>query len=272
MNQLEAKLLQLARIERDVGTIRFLYMEKHGGSQDDVQFPLALERLREMGWVEGVSDDRWLITAAGAAALADEENWEVLVTEVRSALYTPGATEVIGEIRKGSVVLAEDFSIWHDDTISGGGAILSVTPERGPESARIVVHADSVGPGDLLRGEVGYFAPRQIPGNLGPVEYLTEWYTSMCDGDWEHSFGVRIGTLDNPGWTLSVDPEETNLEGAILNSERIERSDSDWISVSSDGRTFRGSGGPKNLPELLERFREFSIRFGRFRGNPAPEG
>jgi Immunity protein 53 len=32
-----------------------------------------------------------------------------------------------------------------------------------------------------------------------------------CDGDWEHSSGVSIGTIDNPGWSLDVELAETNL-------------------------------------------------------------
>ena len=37
-------------------------------------------------------------------------------------------------------------------------------------------------------------------------------YLSRCDGDWEHSFGVVVETLDNPGWRLLVDLEGTGLE------------------------------------------------------------
>ena len=28
--------------------------------------------------------------------------------------------------------------------------------------------------------------------------FLQSWYQSQCDGDWEHEFGIRIETLDNP--------------------------------------------------------------------------
>lgn len=28
---------------------------------------------------------------------------------------------------------------------------------------------------------------------------LQQWYHSMCDGDWEHCYGVKIETSDNPG-------------------------------------------------------------------------
>ena len=31
------------------------------------------------------------------------------------------------------------------------------------------------------------------------LEWLMNWYESNCDGDWEHSYGVKIESLDNPG-------------------------------------------------------------------------
>jgi len=34
---------------------------------------------------------------------------------------------------------------------------------------------------------------------------LQAWYVVQCDGDWEHTYGVKIETLDNPGWMLRVD-------------------------------------------------------------------
>lgn len=37
------------------------------------------------------------------------------------------------------------------------------------------------------------------------------WYVRECDDDWEHSYGVKIDTLDNPGWTIAIDLRETSL-------------------------------------------------------------
>ena len=31
------------------------------------------------------------------------------------------------------------------------------------------------------------------------ISKLQDWYFSKCDEDWEHEFGVKIDTLDNPG-------------------------------------------------------------------------
>jgi hypothetical protein len=35
--------------------------------------------------------------------------------------------------------------------------------------------------------------------NCSILPKLQTWYTEECNGDWEHQFGVDIGTLDNPG-------------------------------------------------------------------------
>ena len=40
-----------------------------------------------------------------------------------------------------------------------------------------------------------------------------KWYAANCHGGWEHYFGVVIETLDNPGWLVKIDLEETTLDG-----------------------------------------------------------
>ncbi len=59
------------------------------------------------------------------------------------------------------------------------------------------------------------------------IQALQNWYASNCDGDWEHSFGIRIETLDNPGWLVTIDLEDTRLEQASLTHD-FDHSDTDW--------------------------------------------
>ena len=40
----------------------------------------------------------------------------------------------------------------------------------------------------------------EMMGNEAVFQRLQKWYKSQCNGDWEHSFGIKIETLDNPGW------------------------------------------------------------------------
>ena len=36
------------------------------------------------------------------------------------------------------------------------------------------------------------------------IATLEDWYQSRCNGVWEHHFGVRIETCDNPGWLVTL--------------------------------------------------------------------
>lgn len=58
--------------------------------------------------------------------------------------------------------------------------------------------------------------------------FLQRWYESQCDTEWEHEFGVKIDTLDNPGWLVTVDLVDTDVEGRIL--PRFEAGPSPWMT------------------------------------------
>ena len=88
-----------------------------------------------------------------------------------------------------------------------------------------------------------------------PLSWLQEYYLSLCDGDWEHSYGFAIDNIDNPGWSLKFDLAETNLEGAVLGMQTVERSENDWIFYSVKEKVFTAFCGPKNLSEALAIFR-----------------
>ncbi|MFI0434323.1 MAG: immunity 53 family protein [Parachlamydiaceae bacterium] len=88
--------------------------------------------------------------------------------------------------------------------------------------------------------------------------WLLNWYHIQCDGDWEHGNGVQMGTIDNPGWYLKVSLEETELQNQQFQQVRIDRSEHDWIQCFIEDRVFEGLGGPFNLPEILEIFRNWA--------------
>lgn len=69
------------------------------------------------------------------------------------------------------------------------------------------------------------------------MQFLQAWYASQCDGDWEHGEGVRIATLDNPGWELMVDLIGTALEGKNLEYRVTERSGDDWLAIKRMDRS-----------------------------------
>ena len=95
-----------------------------------------------------------------------------------------------------------------------------------------------------------YMMKRMISG----IDWLEKWYHSHCDGDWEHDFRVRLGSLDNPGWRLKVNLEYTAHDGLTVPGNLVERSEHDWIRYKVERSVFYGEGGPGNLRDLIEVF------------------
>ncbi|OAX48412.1 hypothetical protein gpAD87_09590 [Paenibacillus sp. AD87] len=44
---------------------------------------------------------------------------------------------------------------------------------------------------------------------MNTLKWLQNWYLENCNGDWEHSYGVKIDTVDNPGWSVEIDLTDT---------------------------------------------------------------
>ncbi len=96
------------------------------------------------------------------------------------------------------------------------------------------------------------------------LNWLMNWYAAQCDGDWEHEFGIEIGTLDNPGWSLKIDLSGTGLEGVAFSAveHNLSAPDGDpashWHSCRlRDGR-FEASGGARDLDILAGVFRKWA--------------
>jgi len=88
------------------------------------------------------------------------------------------------------------------------------------------------------------------------LDRLQKWYADQCDGDWEHSFGIRIDTLDNPGWTVSVDLIDTVLQDKPYAPIRRGDSETDaqWLYCKVDSGRFEAAGGVACRPDMLEHF------------------
>ena len=90
--------------------------------------------------------------------------------------------------------------------------------------------------------------------NPNTLEALQQWYLAQCDGDWEHSFGVSITNLDNPGWSLDIDLTGTALMSqAFAPIQRLEH-ETEWVSCQRTETQFQGRGGPLMLGELIRIF------------------
>ena len=83
---------------------------------------------------------------------------------------------------------------------------------------------------------------------------LQTWYKNQCDGDWEHDYGIKIETLDNPGWYITIDLEGTDLEELTPFNMSDEKNDKDWYSITVKERKFLASGDPTKLEMLISSF------------------
>jgi hypothetical protein len=78
--------------------------------------------------------------------------------------------------------------------------------------------------------------------NTAEVPSLLEsWYVKRCNGEWEHSWGISIETLDNPGWCIKIGLQETKAANRTLERIKIRRSEDDWI----DYKVEKGSSVPR---------------------------
>lgn len=101
----------------------------------------------------------------------------------------------------------------------------------------------------------------------GEIEELQRWYASQCDGDWEHEFGIRIETLDNPGWTVEIDLEDTPLDGRAFPRFSDMAPEREWWTCEVSEGKFRASGGPPMLGRMLRAFLDWAREVP---GEPAP--
>jgi Immunity protein 53 len=99
-------------------------------------------------------------------------------------------------------------------------------------------------------------------GSMDSLAWLQNWYAKQCDGEWEHTNGIRIDTLDNPGWSVKIDLSDTRykgLESAIIVDDYV--SDSDWIVCRIVDGNFDGSGDPQKLLPIVQKFRGWIDNF-----------
>ncbi|MDB4943478.1 MAG: hypothetical protein JWP97_3012 [Labilithrix sp.] len=88
------------------------------------------------------------------------------------------------------------------------------------------------------------------------LDELAAWFTSCCNGDWEHGNGMKIWMTDAGGWSLEADLNDTDDEDRTLDlAER--RTAPDWVVANMTGGIFRAECGPRNLRELVRTFAAF---------------
>ncbi|WP_298671923.1 immunity 53 family protein [uncultured Sphingomonas sp.] len=98
------------------------------------------------------------------------------------------------------------------------------------------------------------------------LAWLSRWYLAQCDSDWELSYGVKIDTIDNPGWSLKIDLADTQMQGRAFERaehgepsgdlEEWQRTGSWWVA-RLEGDTFAVACGPLDLLAAIGVFRQW---------------
>lgn len=95
---------------------------------------------------------------------------------------------------------------------------------------------------------------------MDALAQLQQWYLDQCNEDWEHTYGVTVTTLDNPGWLLKIDLTDTDLADRPFEEthygmlDKAETSGDEWIHCKVESGQFVAAGGPKKLEELINVF------------------
>ena len=106
------------------------------------------------------------------------------------------------------------------------------------------------------------------------LTWLQQFYMSLCDGDWEHSYGFKIENCDNPGWLFEFELSETEYLDVLPPELRLGADLSgdgpDWIHLHRRDDKIQGACGPLMLDELLSEFRKWIEKSDAERNANAP--
>ncbi|MDX9689459.1 MAG: rhodanese-related sulfurtransferase [Proteobacteria bacterium] len=90
------------------------------------------------------------------------------------------------------------------------------------------------------------------------LQRLQQWYTSHCNGGWEHNSVIKIESMDNPGWHVSVDIYDTELADEDFQLDEKSFDDGRWYRCYIENGKFIAFGGPRQLEELITLFLDWA--------------
>lgn len=95
--------------------------------------------------------------------------------------------------------------------------------------------------------------------DVDPLKHLQEWYAAQSNGAWEHTYGISISTLDNPGWSFKVDLIDTDLFDRTFDEVHFKGIDKhDWYVCKIENHVFKAASGPNRLSNVISLFLEWA--------------
>jgi hypothetical protein len=90
------------------------------------------------------------------------------------------------------------------------------------------------------------------------LDWLQDIYANdLCNGSWEHTHGFTITNIDNPGWDFRFDLSDTDIEHIPFEEILIQKDEKNWYHCRIHDGVFIGSGGAKNLTDIISTFKEW---------------
>ena len=92
---------------------------------------------------------------------------------------------------------------------------------------------------------------------MDDLKWIQEWYRARLNSEWEEYYGIKIDTLDNPGWIVMIDVAETEYENKVFNPYILNNGENDWIDCKIENGCFIGAGDSSKLLEIVALFRKW---------------
>lgn len=90
------------------------------------------------------------------------------------------------------------------------------------------------------------------------IQELQTWFQSQCDGEWEHSSGIKIESCDNPGWWVKINLKsplrEKNFKPVMRGDVGSDDPQPPWLHCYVEDGVFNGAGDSTTLEEILTLF------------------
>lgn len=99
---------------------------------------------------------------------------------------------------------------------------------------------------------------------MNEIEEIQEWFRRHCNGEWEHSQGIRVESCDNPGWWVHIALKGTPLAGKAftriskgVSDDKME-TEEEWLHCEVKDHVFDAAGDSSQLKVILRTFLDWA--------------
>lgn len=103
---------------------------------------------------------------------------------------------------------------------------------------------------------------------MNEIQRLQSWFSRQCNDEWEHFYGPKIESCDNPGWLVTVTLTGTKLEDVSFSRIADNTDDAGfqlgdrWLDCSKTQAVWKGAGDETQLERILCVFLDWAESHG----------